>query len=139
MESLSEEELKLLRREVNDRQNKRRAERLASMSPEELEAYRDKVNRENTERRDKVRDTVYKAYGGYICECCGETERAFLSIDHVNNDGAEHRRTHRLQTGEQMHRWLIRNGFPDGFQVLCMNCNWGKRNNNGACPHSEKV
>ena len=28
---------------------------------------------------------------GRACSCCGETEPAFLTIDHVNNDGAEHR------------------------------------------------
>ncbi len=26
-----------------------------------------------------------------------------------------------------MYRWLIRNGFPEGFQTLCMPCNSSKR------------
>jgi hypothetical protein len=30
---------------------------------------------------------------------------------------------------------IIKTGFPDGYQVLCMNCNWGKRMNKGICPH----
>jgi hypothetical protein len=113
----------------------RRAERLSKMNADKLAAFKAKVNAENIDRRNAVRDVVYRAYGGYKCACCGETEKLFLSIDHVNNDGAEHKRSMKLNTGEQLHRWLIRNNFPDGFQVLCMNCNWGKHRNNGVCPH----
>jgi hypothetical protein len=29
------------------------------------------------------------------------------------------------------------NGFPAGFQVLCFNCNQGRRLNHGVCPHVE--
>lgn len=132
------EELAAYRKRVNARQNRNRAERMAQMSPEQLAAWKAEVNRGNTDRRYAVRDEVYRAYGGYRCACCGETEKAFLSIDHVNNDGAKHKRECRLHTGEQLYRWLKRNGFPEGFQVLCMNCQWGKRNNNGVCPHKER-
>lgn len=133
--SLSPSELQALKADVNKRQIQRRIERLAKMSPEELERMREKVNREGVVRRNAMRDKVYQAYGGYRCNCCGEIEAKFLSIDHVNNDGAKHRRENGHKTGEQMYRWLILNGFPDNFQVLCMNCQWGKRNNRGVCPH----
>jgi hypothetical protein len=132
---LSAEELQKLRDDVNRQQKLRRAERLAKMDAEKLAAFKAKANAQNIERRNAVRDVVYRAYGGYKCACCGETEKLFLSIDHVNNDGAEHKRSMKLNTGEQLHRWLIRNNFPEGFQVLCMNCNWGKHRNNGVCPH----
>jgi hypothetical protein len=29
---------------------------------------------------------------------------------------------------------LVKNNFPNDFQTLCMNCNWGKRYY-GICPH----
>ncbi len=32
------------------------------------------------------------AHYGQRCACCGETEPAFLAIDHVNNDGNVHRK-----------------------------------------------
>jgi hypothetical protein len=57
-----------------------------------------------------------------------------LTLDHINNNGAAHRREFDLKTGDQMHRWIIKNGFPAESQVLCMNCNWAKRYN-GICPH----
>lgn len=71
------------------------------------------------------------------CSCCDETIIEFLTIDHINNDGAEHRRkigSERV-SGPTFYRWLKRNNYPEGYQVLCYNCNCGKRANKGICPH----
>jgi hypothetical protein len=94
------------------------------------------------ERRKRVRDAVFAAYGGYRCACCGETERLFLTIDHIANDGAEFRRAqfggqHR-GAGMLTYLWLAQHGFPPGLQVLCANCQFGKRMNAGICPHQTR-
>lgn len=83
-----------------------------------------------------LRDEIFENYGGYVCTCCGETEKIFLTIDHINNDGAKHRK----EIGSSnLYRWLRDNKYPEGFQVLCMNCQWGKRNcYGGVCPHQSK-
>jgi len=133
--ALSKSELQELRGKINKRQNARRKQLLAGMSPDALAKFRKSINSYNVTQRAEIRDLVYKSYGGYRCACCGETEPKFLSIDHINNDGAKHKREFRIRTGEQMYRWLVRNKFPQGFQILCMNCQWGKRNNCGICPH----
>lgn len=94
-------------------------------------------------RYKALKDEVFSAYGGYVCSCCGETEPMFLAIDHVNNDGAAHRReiagsegiTYRGATGKRTYYWLVKHKFPAGFQVLCANCNHGKHRNGGICPH----
>ncbi len=87
-----------------------------------------------------IKEKVFAAYGGWICNCCGETEKAFLSIDHVNNDGNQWRKEHGgLKAGAYHYRWIMKNGFPEGLQVLCMNCNFGKRMNGGTCPHKQGV
>ena len=66
--------------------------------------------------------------------CCGETGFEFLTVDHINNDGNEHRRQIKAAFG--IYGWLEKNGFPkDGLQLLCWNCNMGKRANGGTCPH----
>ena len=86
----------------------------------------------------KVREAVFKAYGGAKCACCGETERKFLTLDHINNDGAKDRikiAGKRTASGWTTYVYLYRRKFPAGYQVLCMNCNFGKRMNNGVCPH----
>jgi hypothetical protein len=74
---------------------------------------------------------VMDHYGGK-CVCCGEMAIEFLSIDHVNNDGAEHRKT--VLGQGRIYPWLVQQGFPSGFQVLCMNCNTAK-GFYGECPH----
>lgn len=69
---------------------------------------------------------------GNVCACCGEHERKFLTIDHANNDGAEHRKELK---GMALDRWLVNNDFPPGFQLLCWNCNMAKALY-GECPHT---
>jgi hypothetical protein len=100
--------------------------------------------RETARRRQRVvgpaenkalREQILREYGG-VCVCCGESEPKFLSIDHINNDGAEHRKE--VGHGGRLYRWLRRNGFPkDNYQLLCMNCNFAK-GRYGLCPHVEK-
>jgi hypothetical protein len=86
------------------------------------------------EGRRKLKDEVYAAYGGYKCSCCGESEKSFLSLDHIHNDGAEHRKTISGGGGGIL-KWAKDNAFPPLLQVLCMNCQFGKKFNNGICPH----
>lgn len=91
------------------------------------------------EKRQRDRNLVFAHYGEQ-CACCGEKERMFLTIDHVKNDGAEHRRNIPGQIGKggsSFFDWLVRKDFPEGFQTLCRNCNWGKHVNGGVCPHQE--
>jgi len=80
---------------------------------------------------------VYEHYGA-ICNCCGTTQEEFLTIDHINDDGAEHRKTLPSSgTGGTIYSYLIENNFPeDDFQILCWNCQWGKKKN-GVCPHQD--
>lgn len=97
--------------------------------------YARNAERARTRARERIRvlkDAAYAAYGGYVCRCCGETEVAFLCVDHVNNDGYAHRKA---VPAHSLYFWLAKEGYPAGFQILCMNCNHGKRINGGVCPH----
>jgi hypothetical protein len=62
-----------------------------------------------------------------------------LSLDHINLDGGAHRREvspgRKDWGGHHLFRLLRRQGWPPGYQVLCMNCNFGRTRNNGVCPH----
>lgn len=99
---------------------------------------RDKVNAQVRKGLRELRMAALAAYGGR-CACCGEDTPEFLAIDHVNGDGAEHRKTlaksGRGGAGTPTYRWLKRNGYPEGFRVLCHNCNIAI-GFYGACPHS---
>lgn len=78
---------------------------------------------------------VINAYGGPKCKCCGEINPLMLTIDHIDGCGKIGRESH--GTGAAFYRWLKRNNFPDGFQVLCANCNHGRAKNGGICPHHQ--
>lgn len=81
----------------------------------------------------KARLTVLEYYGNK-CICCGEAQILFLTIDHINRDGAKQKEE--LGTrGSNLYRKIIALGFPDDLQVLCYNCNCGREYNNGICPH----
>ena len=81
------------------------------------------------------RVAVLQYYGGNTpkCVCCGETRLAFLAVDHKNGKGNEHRRAIG-KSGLGFLVWLVKNNFPEGFQVLCHNCNMS-RGLYGGCPH----
>lgn len=81
--------------------------------------------------RQKALDTY-----GRQCACCGESIDEFLTIDHMDNDGAAHRRTLKTR-GAGIWKWLRDNSYPSNFQTLCMNCNLGKHKNGGVCPHQK--
>lgn len=77
------------------------------------------------------------------CQCCGETEILFLHLDHIDGKGADHRRKLQKENGyypggNNLPYWLKKNNYPDGFQVLCANCNLAKRVNK-ICPHQVKA
>ena len=88
--------------------------------------------KQNTQHYYERNKDKLLAHYGSICKCCGESNRAFLTIDHVNNDGHMERR--KYPTTSTMIAHIIRQGFPDTYQILCYNCNNGKRRT-GICPH----
>ena len=82
-----------------------------------------------------TKQRVFEHYGNK-CACCGENTLDFLTIDHVNNDGnLEKWPAGRRRSGNGLHTKIIKAGFPNTFQLLCMNCNWGKKWS-GVCPHA---
>ena len=87
-------------------------------------------------RRRKLREIAINHYGGSPpkCACCGEKEIRFLTLDHINGGGRKDRLSKNNLSGG-LSGWIVKNNFPGGFQVLCMNCNWGKYINGGVCPH----
>jgi hypothetical protein len=52
---------------------------------------------------------------------CNVTEIQFLTADHINNDGARHRKSNVKINGSGIYYWLVKNNFPPGFQILCWN------------------
>jgi hypothetical protein len=82
-------------------------------------------------QREDAKRQVFEYYGS-ACACCGESEILFLTVEHMDGGGRKHRKTMKTQT---IYVWLMNNGFPEGFEILCYNCNCVKRVNGGVCPH----
>lgn len=97
-------------------------------NPEKMTLYRRK-------HVIKLKNETFDAYGGKACNCCGEAEPRFLSIDHINGGGSTHRKSLGNTGGKDFYTWLRKNSFPKGYQVLCFNCNIAK-GSYGSCPHT---
>lgn len=55
---------------------------------------------------------------------CSITDIDMLTLDHINNDGAEDRKV--FKTSRQFLSSLKRANYPPGYQTLCWNHNWKK-------------
>jgi hypothetical protein len=90
--------------------------------------------------RERIR--AFQQYGGLKCACCGQEEFSFLSLDHIDDGAGNTERMEvfgkKYQGGRHFYRNLRLRGYPAGFQVLCMNCQVGRRDNGGVCPHKSK-
>lgn len=98
----------------------------------------EKNQEHNRNSRQRSRMKILRAYGGEkpSCLCCGESELAFLTLDHTEGGGNAHRRkiTGTTSGGSKFYAWIIRNSYPPGFRILCHNCNYGMARP-GGCPH----
>jgi hypothetical protein len=91
-------------------------------------------SKRSTESNRKRRYLIIEHYtnGLMSCACCEESNLEFLSIDHINGNGANHRK----EIGVRLEQWLWKMGFPEGFRILCHNCNQSL-GAYGYCPHNQ--
>ena len=99
------------------------------------EKNKEKISERHNKKNKELRLEILKYYGGNPpkCNCCGENEIKFLTIDHLDNDGNKHRK---LLKTKNIIRWIRNNNYPPKFQILCFNCNCAK----GIwkiCPHKK--
>lgn len=103
----------------------------ATKTPEQQKVYRDKhpEKRQFWNRKQKLKNKieVLSHYANPLkCAMCGETDIIVLSIDHINGGGRKHMAE--VGSGDSFRYWLKRNNYPEGYQVLCMNCQLRKLN-----------
>jgi hypothetical protein len=119
------------------------AKEYAKNNPQKVKDWANKSYQKNKEavsgrckeRYQNKRYTCLAIYSEGIprCSCCGESIVEFLSIDHIEGGGNKLRKVQGGSGG--FYNWLIKNGFPEGFRVLCFNCN-SSIGFYGYCPHS---
>ena len=113
---------------------------------------REEYNKKNVSRDKKIKNDVMVHYSKKLsnsdvpcCNCCGENQfLVFLTIDHIkgwknyNEPDLSKRKGAKRLGGKELYRYLQKNNFPSGYQVLCMNCNSAKSENE-FCPHQRST
>jgi hypothetical protein len=99
-------------------------------------SHLEQFNRRQRKYNFKIKNEVFSRYshGATQCACCSETNIEFLSIDHIGGGGCKHRKV--VGSGINLYKWLKKNNYPEGFRVLCFNCNMSY-GIYGYCPHQE--
>ncbi len=97
--------------------------------------------RQNNREKGRTYDQVYYqklkllVYSHYSedsppkCKFCGFNDIRALCLDHINGGGNQERKT--FHGSCHLFRHLRDEGYPDGYQVLCANCNYIKAAENG--------
>ena len=83
------------------------------------------------ENNQLLKQEVLTHYGDGKCACvrCGFDDVRALSIDHIDGGGNRDRAS-RFK-GRMFYRWLQQENYPEGYQSLCMNCQFIKSCENG--------
>lgn len=74
----------------------------------------------------KTEALTYYGNGKLACIRCGFTDIRALTVDHIEGGGYQHR----LILRKNIYVWLRQQGYPEGFQTLCGNCQLIKREEN---------
>lgn len=99
------------------------------------QAHSSELKIKDRQRRLRAKEAALTHYGNGKCACviCGENRLACLSLDHIDGGGAQARREIPAKTGSNIYGYLRCRDYPEGYQTLCMNCQYIKRYTNGEC------
>jgi len=159
-ELASSPEYKAKAKERREKPENRLREKERRLIPENI--AKDRARRQRPEVKTKkkkyIADVRFKVLQYYserlsnsnipCCRCCGENSHVdFLALDHI---AGKHKMNYEPELiklgysskflGSSLYKWIEDSDFPDGFQVLCANCNFAKgmKKNKNKCPHERK-
>jgi len=115
---------------------------------EQRPEYRAKKRKDYEEIRLKVLHYYSKRLSKSeipCCNCCGlNSHILFLAIDHIAGKHKMDSELRLVKLGysskiKKLAEWILRNGYPKGFQILCHSCNHAKgHSKNNKCPLKNK-
>jgi len=127
------------------------------LKPENKAKHNERMNRPETKAKNKKlidenRLKVLLEYSKRLsnsnvtcCACCGLKDHIdFFALDHIAGRKEMDSEPELVTLGysskkrsNSLIKWIIDNNFPNGFQILCQNCNFAKGmpKNNNTCPH----
>ena len=111
------------------------------------EQYNSRIRKNNKSQKYRVLTHYSKKQSNSdvpCCSCCGENEfLIFLTIDHVRGRkysddyiNTTEKKARNAITGKVMYDKLEKQNFPNGYRVLCWNCNSARdKQPDKICPH----
>jgi hypothetical protein len=106
--------------------------------PHKTNGYSEVFLSESGKYSRKLKREMIDAYGGK-CAICGESHFEFMTIDHINGRGTQHRKQIGCQNGT-MNQWLKKQGWTkDEFRLLCFNCNCSKIFSMNRCKYQRHI
>tara|TARA_R110000751_G_C13411126_1_gene439006 strand:+ start:51 stop:473 length:423 start_codon:yes stop_codon:yes gene_type:complete len=84
--------------------------------------------KEHQKQYNQNKKEIVHKFLGNKCKNCGENDPIYFQIDHVYNDGNLERKGSNKTRTHSLKKYLEN---PEKYQLLCANCNWAKRMNNG--------
>lgn len=86
-------------------------------------------------KENVIKQRFLQLYGSK-CACCGEAIEAFLTLDHIHDDGKDHRAMFK-GASQRVMQDAVDNPDFNRYQILCWNCQMAKRYHE-ICPHKMK-
>lgn len=80
----------------------------------------------NRSKRIKLEVFMHYSNNELKCALCGKNDYRVLTIDHINGGGRQHMKEIGLDGSYGFYIYLRKHNFPEGYQILCMNCNCSK-------------
>ena len=80
-------------------------------------------------RYRKAKDRLFDILGGKVCIKCGINDERCLQFDHINGGGQKELKEN--SATNLLFKYLKDPEIKNKLQVLCANCNWIKRYENG--------
>lgn len=102
---------------------------LESLSDEQKKEFRLRRRVYEKEQGVKLKKSVLALFGNK-CKKCGFGDWRALQIDHINGGGRKDRKKDGYNS-RIFYKRVLKN--PEGFQLLCANCNWIKRYEKEEC------
>ena len=149
----SRPEVKARKKELAQRPENKLKDKEYSLRPEVVKRRRELASRvyyaryraQNYKKRENLKFKTYSVYSKRhsnsdipCCRCCGEnTDIRFLAVDHI--DGRKNLpKGQKNLDGDHLISWLSQNNCPEGYQILCHNCNSAKgHSKDNKCPHEK--
>jgi hypothetical protein len=146
MSTTSKEQAKIYRDKYKEQGGDEYLAHRAKLNRDWIAKNRVRYNEAKAEYRYKLKVAAlhYYSNGSLSCGYCGfNSDIDALCLDHINDNGAEHRKELGCSSrgggsGTTIYERLKAHGWMEGLQVLCFNCNTIKelrRKRNGKTSH----